>query len=97
MKAGNKRTFPESQDNLADKRQQQDKKYMQEWQEGRRMRKKKWQMELLKEYFQQEPVWAYAKKMSIADEIGMTVNQVSKWNWDERRLNNMSTSRKKKD
>ena len=69
---------------------------MKEWQEGRRMRKKKWQTEILRGYFKQEPIWSYAKKMQIANEIDMTVNQVSKWNWDERRLNNMPTKRIKK-
>ena len=81
---------------LAEIRQEQDKKYMSNWREGHRMRKKKWQMEILREKFNDEPVWSYAKKMQIAEEIGMTVNQVSKWNWDERRLHNISTKRQKK-
>ena len=60
------------------------------------MRKNKNQMAILREKFDEEPVWSYSKKMQIAEEIGMTVNQVSKWNWDERRLHNMSTKRTKK-
>ena len=55
-------------------RQRQDKKYMMEWKEGHRMRKKKWQMEVLRNHFKEQPVWSYAKKMQIAEEIGMTVN-----------------------
>ena len=81
---------------LALMRQEQDKRYMQSWQEGRRMRKNSRQMEILREKFQEQPVWSYSMKMRIAEEIGMTVNQVSKWNWDERRLHNISTKRQKK-
>ena len=36
---------------------------MDSWREGHRMRKKKWQMEILREKFNEEPVWSYHKKM----------------------------------
>ena len=73
-----------------------DKDYMQKWQEGRRMRKKPQQMEILNQFFNQNPDWTYALKMRIAQEIGMTPNQVSKWNWDQRKKLGMPTERKQR-
>ena len=60
------------------------------------MRKKPTQMGILQEYFERDPNWSYATKMEIASNIGMTPNQVSKWNWDQRKKLGMSTERKKK-
>ena len=60
------------------------------------MRKKPVQMGILQEYFKRDPNWSYATKMEIAAQIGMTPNQVSKWNWDQRKKLGMSTERKKK-
>ena len=68
--------------------------YMSQWQEGRRMRKKPTQMGILTEFFERDPNWTYATKMKIASTIGMTPNQVSKWNWDQRKKLGMSTARK---
>lgn len=59
------------------------------------MRKKPDQMGILMKYFDKNPNWTYAIKMEIAAQIGMTPNQVSKWNWDQRKKLNMSTERKK--
>lgn len=53
-------------------------------------------MGTLQEYFDKDPNWTYAVKMDIAAQIGMTPNQVSKWNWDQRKKLNMPTERKKK-
>ena len=71
-------------------------KYIDQWEEGRRMRKKPQQMEILMKYFSENPTWSMAHKIQIAEEIGMTFHQVSKWNWDYRRKMGISTARKKK-
>jgi len=68
---------------------------MDQWQEGKRMRKKPDQMGILVQYFDKDPNWTYAKKMEIAAQIGMTPSQVSKWNWDQRKKNKLPTERKK--
>ena len=71
-------------------------KYLSQWEEGRRQRKKPGQMEVLIKYFNESPEWSMAKKIQIADEIGMTFHQISKWNWDYRKKMGIATSRKKK-
>lgn len=73
-----------------------DAKYLDQWEEGRRMRKKPEQMAALVKYFNECPEWSMAKKIEIADEIGMTFHQISKWNWDYRKKMGIATSRKKK-
>ena len=73
-----------------------DAKYLDQWEEGRRMRKKPDQMAALVKYFNESPEWSMAKKIQIADEIGMTFHQISKWNWDYRKKMGIATSRKKK-
>ena len=73
-----------------------EEKYIEQWEEGRRMRKKPQQMTILMKYFDENPTWSMAKKIQIADEIGMTFHQVSKWNWDQRKKRGISTARKKK-
>ena len=72
-----------------------DQNYMDQWQEGKRMRKKPDQMGILQGYFDKDPNWTYAVKMEIAAQIGMTPNQVSKWNWDQRKKEGLPTERKK--
>ena len=72
-----------------------DQNYMDQWQEGKRMRKKPDQMGILQDYFDKDPNWTYAVKMEIAAQIGMTPNQVSKWNWDQRKKEGLPTERKK--
>ena len=53
-------------------------------------------MEKLVQYFNESPEWSMAKKIEIASEIGMTFQQVGKWNWDYRKKMGIATSRKKK-
>ena len=88
-------TFSQNPNGMAQMRLLLDQKYMDKWQEGKRMRKKPDQMGILMNYFDKNPNWTYAIKMEIAAQIGMTPNQVSKWNWDQRKKLNMSTERKK--
>ena len=52
-------------------------------------------MRILAEYFKKNPNWSYATKMEIAAQIDMTPNQVSKWNWDQRKKLGMPTERGK--
>ena len=52
-------------------------------------------MRILAEYFDRNPNWSYATKMEIAAQIDMTPNQVSKWNWDQRKKLGMPTERGK--
>lgn len=87
--------FSQNPNSMAQMRLFLDQKYMDKWQEGKRMRKKPDQMGILMKYFDKNPNWTYAIKMEIAAQIGMTPNQVSKWNWDQRKKLNMSTERKK--
>ena len=63
------------------------------WAEGRRMRKDGRQIHVLQAYFDENPVWSDEKKRAIAQEIGMTRHQVSKWNWDMRKKKGIPTPR----
>ena len=74
-----------------------EQKYMDQWEEGRRIRKKPQQMDVLLKHFNENPKWSMALKIQIAEEIGMTFHQVSKWNWDYRKKMGISTARKKKE
>ena len=87
---------PEGNSNLMKTRLLLDQQYVSQWHEGRRIRKKPQHMNKLVEYFNQNPIWDYAEKVRIAEEIGMTYNQVAKWNWDYRKKQSISTSRLKK-
>ena len=70
-----------------------DREYFSKLEDGKRYRKNKNQIKRLKEIFAQDPVWDYSKKITIAEELGMTLQQVSKWNWDHRKKNGVSTVR----
>ena len=85
------------EDDLKGKRMELDNMYMQQYQEDRRITKKPDQKAILKREFEKDPVWSYKKKMEIACFIGMNVNQVSKWNWDQRKKMGLSTDRKKRE
>ena len=63
------------------------------WQEGRRMRKNGDQVKVLRHYFEQNHIWSDELKRQIANEIGMTRHQVSKWNWDMRKKKGIPTPR----
>jgi len=43
--------------------------------------------------FKKNPVWTDQLKRNIANEIGMTRHQVSKWNWDMRKKKGIPTPR----
>ena len=70
-----------------------DREYFSKLEDGKRYRKNKNQIKRLKEIYAQDPVWDYSKKITIAEELGMTLQQVSKWNWDHRKKNGVSTVR----
>ena len=59
------------------------------------MRKNPEQIDILLQHFKRKPVWDYAEKVAIAEELSMTFGQVSKWNWDHRKKQGMSTKRAK--
>ena len=65
---------------------------------GRYMRKGDEQMITLQKAFDENPNWTYPFKMKIASQTGMTLSQVAKWNWDQRKKLGLSTEhdRKKK-
>ena len=46
------------------------------------MPKNKTQKQYLLEQFEINHDWTFEDKIRFAEHIGMTVNQVSKWNWD---------------
>lgn len=77
-------------------RQKQEEAYMKKAQTGRRMRKNGEQMQVLLAEFEKSPKWSYEHAVQIGQRIGMTFHQVSKWNWDQRKLRGISTERKKK-
>lgn len=60
------------------------------------MTKKKDQKEFLVEEFNKNHNWTFKDKIMIAEKIGMTVQQVSKWHWDYRKKQGIDTKRKKK-
>lgn len=72
-----------------------EQEYFEKMQEGKRMRKDREQMEILVSEFQRSNKWSYKDKIRIAEQIGMTFHQVSKWNWDYRKKMGIDTSRKK--
>jgi len=63
--------------------------------EVRHKRKNQVQIKALQYHFKRQPVWDHATKISIAESLGMTLNQVSKWNWDQRKKEGISTQRVK--
>ena len=48
----------------------------------------------MKELFKKDPNWDYPKKIAIASELSMTLQQVSKWNWDHRKKLGLPTDRR---
>ena len=78
---------------LMQARKRMEKQYIQNLQEGRHLRKNTDQIKVLLEYFQQKQVWDYPMKIAIAEELNMTLSQVSKWNWDHRKKLGISTER----
>ena len=59
-------SFYKNPSGMAQMRLLLDQKYMERWQEGKRMRKKPDQMSILTKYFDKNPNWTYAIKMEIA-------------------------------
>ena len=68
-----------------------DSYYAQNWFYGRKMRKQPHHIKKLIDYFNMNPTWDYQTKVKIAEEIGMTFNQISKWNWDYRKKHGIQT------
>ena len=80
---------------LVQARSRLEKQYFTNLTEGRRLRKNAKQIEILIQHFKRKSVWDYAEKVAIAEELGMTFGQVSKWNWDHRKKLGMHTKRPK--
>ena len=76
-------------------REELENKYKQEWQAGCRMIKSSDTISILAKHFELNPFWNYEKKILIAEEVGMTYMQVSKWCWDEKQRQGISTKRAK--
>ena len=51
---------------------------------GHKQKKNPVQIQVLKSYFERDPHWNYATKIKICEELGMTMAQIQKWNWDHR-------------
>ena len=49
------------------------------------------QLDALIKHFQENPYWDYATKLRIAESLGMTYAQVSKWSWDTRKKLGLKT------
>ena len=78
---------------LAETRIRIERQYHQDMREIRHKRKNNAQISVLLHHFKKQPVWDYAMKIAIGQSLGMTLSQVSKWNWDQRRKLGMDTSR----
>ena len=59
----------------------------------RRKQKDQPQLDALLKYFNQQPFWDYPTKIAICEKLGMTLAQVSKWNWDHRKKLGIATTR----
>jgi len=59
------------------------------------MRKSSAQIEQLLIHFERNPVWDFATKVALGDQLGMTLAQVSKWNWDHRKKLGIDTAHKR--
>lgn len=44
--------------------------------------------------FSKKQTWTFADKIRISQEIGMTHQKVSKWNWDHRKKLGLDTKRR---
>ena len=51
---------------------------------GQKQKKNAHQVRTLLQHFEENPIWDYAKKIAICEELGMTVAQIQKWSWDHR-------------
>ena len=65
---------------------------------GKYIRKRVDQRSVLQKAFDENPNWSYPFKMKLATDIGMTLAQVAKWNWDMRKKHGLEVKndRKKK-
>lgn len=84
-----------SESSLVQARKRIEQQYFTNLTEGRRLRKNPKQIDILIAHFNRRPVWDYAEKVAIAEELNMTFGQVSKWNWDHRKKMGVSTKRSK--
>ena len=62
---------------------------------GRKQKKSSIQIEALKMHFKRDPDWDYISKIEICEQLGMTLAQVQKWNWDNKKKLGMATSSRK--
>lgn len=46
--------------------------------------------------FKANSTWSYEKKCEIALKLNLTFNQVSKWNWDQKKKEGIECTRNKK-
>ena len=46
-------------------------------------------------HFKRNPTWDYITKIGICEQLGMTLAQVQKWNWDNKKRLGMETSSRK--
>ena len=60
------------------------------------IRKRGDQRSSLQRAFDENPNWSYILKMKLASEIGMTISQVAKWNWDMRKKHGLEMNDRKK-
>ena len=61
----------------------------------RRQRKKPHQVKMLLEAFAKNPVkWSIEECIDVGDSVGLDRDQVSKWNWDIRKQQNLDTTRR---
>jgi len=66
-------------------------------QQGRsKQTKSKDQKKTLEAEYLKNPVWDFELKKKLALKLGLTFNQVQKWNWDRRKKDGAQSKKKKK-
>ena len=62
---------------------------------GHKQKKSPFQLQVLESYFARNPIWDYPTKIKICEELGMTMAQIQKWNWDQRQRNGLGKKNKR--
>lgn len=91
----NSKESESSESSLVQARMRVEKQYFKNLSEGRRLRKNSEEIGVLLQHFNRNPIWDYPTKIAIAEQLGMTFGQISKWNWDHRKKLGMCTTRTK--
>ena len=79
---------------LVEIRRHYKQEYCNNWHSTKRQRFGFDQSAILLLYFEESPDWNIIKKIEIAQKIGLNIQQVKKWNYDEKKRRSMPYSAK---